>query len=72
MLGRKITDPAKRYEVYCEAETLLHNEGGAFIPFFMNFVEATHKRIQGYRGSSAFELGAGLPYEEIWVDDNKA
>ena len=70
--GRKTTDPALRYEIYCEAETLLHDEGGAIIPFFMDFVEATHKRIQGYRGSSAFELGAGLPYEEIWVDENKA
>lgn len=72
VLGRKTTDPAKRYEIYCEACTLLHDDGGAFIPFFYDFVEATRKRIQGYRGSPAFDLGAGWMYEEIWVDDNKA
>jgi peptide/nickel transport system substrate-binding protein len=72
VLGRKITDPKKRYEVYCEAETLLHDEGGAFIPFFMNFVEATTTRIQNFHGSSAFAFGAGWPYEEVWVDDNMA
>jgi peptide/nickel transport system substrate-binding protein len=72
VLGRKTTDPAKRYEIYCEACTLLHDDGGAFIPFFYDFVEATRKRIQGYRGSPAFDLGAGWMYEEIWVDHNKA
>ena len=68
--GRKVTDPALRYEIYCEAETLLHDDGGAFNPMYMNFVEGTHKRIQNYQGSSAFGLSAGLLYEEVWVDDN--
>ena len=72
VMGRKTTDPALRYEIYCEAETLLHDDGGAFNPMYMNFVEATHARIQGYHGSSAFFLGAGWPYEEVWVDDNMA
>ena len=69
VLGRKTTDFAKRYEIYCEACTLIHDDGGAFIPFFYNFLEATTARIQGFRGSSAWAFGAGLPYEEIWVDD---
>ena len=72
VMGRKTTDPALRYEIYCEAETLLHDDGGAFNPMYMNFVEATHARIQGYRGSSAFFLSAGWLYEEVWVDDNMA
>ena len=72
VLGRKTTDPAKRYEIYCEACTLLHDEGGAFIPFFTNFVEATRTRIQGYHGSPAFGVGAGWLYEEVWVDESKA
>jgi peptide/nickel transport system substrate-binding protein len=69
VLGRKTTDFAKRYEIYCEACTLIHDDGGAFIPFFYNFLEATTARIQGFRGSPAFQFGAGLPYEEIWVDE---
>ena len=70
ILGRKTTDVALRKEIYCEAETLLHDDGGAFQPMYMNFVEGTHKRIQNYQGSPAFGLSAGLLYEEIWVDDN--
>jgi hypothetical protein len=49
---------------------LLHDDGGAFNPMYMNFVEGTHKRIQNYKGSSAFGLSAGLLYEEVWVDEN--
>ena len=72
VLGRKITDHAKRYEIYCEAETLLHDDGGAIVPFYMNFVEGVTTRIQNFQGSSTFGFGAGLPYEEIWVDDKMA
>ncbi len=72
VLGRKTVDPVLRYEIYCEAEALVHGDGGAFIPFFMNFVEATRQRIQGYRGSPAFSGGAGWPFEDVWVDDNMA
>jgi len=72
VLGRKTTDPGKRYEIYCEACTLLHDDGGAFIPFFLNQVECVRSRIQGFRGSPAFHLGAGWMYEEIWVDDSMA
>jgi len=68
--GRKTTDAALRREIYCEAETLVHDDGGAFQPMYMNFVEGSHKRIQNYRGSAAFGLSAGLLYEEIWVDED--
>ena len=51
---------------------MLHDDSGAFNPMYMNFVEATHARIQGYHGSSALFRGAGWPYEEVRVDDNMA
>jgi peptide/nickel transport system substrate-binding protein len=70
ILARKTVDDQERYGMYCEAETLLHDDGGAFIPFFMNFVEATRARIQNYHGSPAFGGGAGWPYEEVWIDDS--
>ncbi|MBW2059015.1 MAG: ABC transporter substrate-binding protein [Deltaproteobacteria bacterium] len=72
VLGRKTADPVKRYEIYCEACTLLHDLGGSFIPFFYNFVEGVNSRIQGYRGSPAFTFGAGWIYEEVWVDESMA
>ncbi len=72
VLGRKTTDAKKRYEIYCEAQTLVHDDGGALIPFFMDFVDATRARVQNYHGSPAFSGGAGWPFEEVWVDDNMA
>jgi len=70
IMGRKTIDQKKRYEIYCEAQTLVHDDGGAFIPFFLNFVEATGPRIQNFHGSPAFSGGAGWPFEEVWVDDS--
>ena len=71
-MGRLETDTARRKEIYCEACTLLHDDGGLFLPFFQNYIEATSSRIQNYHGSSAFEMGAGWPYEEVWIDDSQA
>ena len=70
VMGRTETDPEKRLEIYCEACTLLHDDGGAFIPFFTNYVTGVAKRIQNFHGSSAYSTGAGWPYEEIWIDDS--
>jgi peptide/nickel transport system substrate-binding protein len=72
IMGRVETDAEKRLAIYCEACTLLHDDGGAFIPFFSNYVEGIRTRIQNFHGSSALALGAGWPYEEIWVDDSQA
>jgi peptide/nickel transport system substrate-binding protein len=72
VLGRKTVDDKKRQEIYCEAQTLIHEDGGAFIPFFTDFVDATRARIQNYQGSAAFSGGAGWPFEEVWVDENMA
>jgi len=72
IMGRKETDPARRKEIYCEAETLLHDEGGDFIPFFSNQIEAANNRVRNYQGSPVMELGDGWIFEEAWIDDSKA
>ena len=70
--GRLATDPAKRLEIYCEACSLLHDDGGLFLPFFTSYIEAVRVRVRDYRGSPAFAGGAGWPYEEVWIDDSQA
>ncbi|MBT7613021.1 MAG: ABC transporter substrate-binding protein [Rhodospirillaceae bacterium] len=72
VMGRLETDLAKRQEIYHEACLILHDEGGVFLPFFSNYIEATTARIQNYHGSPAFSMGAGWPYEEIWIDESQA
>ncbi|MDA1071617.1 MAG: ABC transporter substrate-binding protein [Proteobacteria bacterium] len=72
ILGRKETDPAKRAEIYCEAETILHDDGGSVVPFFTNDINGIGKRIQNFHGSPANQMGAGWPYKEMWIDDSMA
>ena len=71
-MGRIETDPERRLEIYCEACTLLHDDGGSFIPFFTNDINGITKRIQNFHGSPANQMGAGWPYQEIWIDDSQA
>lgn len=71
-MGRVETDPDKRLAIYCEACTLLHDDGGLFMPFFTNDINGISTRIQNFHGSPANQMGAGWPYQEIWVDDGQA
>ena len=41
-----------------------------FMPFFTKHVEGVSGRIRNYHGSSTLSLGAGWPYEEVWVDES--
>ena len=72
VLGRKETDPARRLEIYCEACTLLHDDGGLFLPFFTSDINGITARIQNFHGSPANQMGAGWPYHEVWIDESKA
>jgi len=72
VLGRKETDPAKRLEIYCEACTLLHDDGGLFLPFFTSDINGIASRIQNFHGSPANQMGAGWPYKEVWIDESQA
>ncbi|MFT5113247.1 MAG: peptide/nickel transport system substrate-binding protein [Parasphingorhabdus sp.] len=44
-MGRAELDEAKRKEIYAEAQTLIHNDGGALIPMFANHIMANSKKI---------------------------
>jgi peptide/nickel transport system substrate-binding protein len=72
ILGRKETDPVRRLEIYCEASTLLHDDGGLFLPYFTTDINGISKRIRNFHGSPANQMGAGWPYQEIWIDDSQA
>ena len=43
--ARGETDKAKRAEAYFEAQSLLHDDGGALVPMFANYVHATSNEI---------------------------
>ncbi|MEM7294237.1 MAG: ABC transporter substrate-binding protein, partial [Pseudomonadota bacterium] len=41
------TDPAKRHELYCEMQTLIHNGSGMVIPAFSNINDAIANNVKG-------------------------
>jgi peptide/nickel transport system substrate-binding protein len=66
--GRVELDQARRKEIYCEAQQLLSDEGGALLPLFNNYVEAKLSIVKGWEPHPAFVLIAGEFFETAWLD----
>ncbi len=66
--GRVELDQARRKEIYCEAQQLLSDDGGALLPLFNNYVEAKLSIVKGWEPHPAFLLIAGEFFETAWLD----
>ena len=60
------TDSAKRHEMHCEMQTLVHNGSGMVIPYHVNIVDAHTKRIKGMKNVPLGSLGAYTWPEFAW------
>ena len=45
--SRSATDPAKRHEIYCAMQTLIHDECGMVIPAHRNYLDALSDKVKG-------------------------
>ena len=45
--SRSAKDPAKRHEIYCAMQTLIHEECGMVIPVHRNYLDAKSDKIEG-------------------------
>ncbi|UCH39392.1 MAG: hypothetical protein JSU67_14685, partial [Gammaproteobacteria bacterium] len=61
------TDPAKRHEMYCEMQTLIHNGSGMVIPAFSNVNDGIAKNIMGMPTTPLGQLGGSEWPEFIWL-----
>ena len=43
--ARAELDDTKRREMYVECQTLVHNDGGAIVPMFANYIHAHSKKL---------------------------
>ena len=43
--ARSELDQKKRAEMYAECQTIVHNDGGALIPMFANYIHAHTKKL---------------------------
>ena len=66
--GRVELDKGRRKEIYCELQTLLHEEGGALLPAFLNYIDAKQSIVKGWDPHPAFSLQAGEYFETAWLD----
>ena len=61
------TDPDKRHDLYCEMQTLIHNESGIVIPAHVNILDGVSDRVQGLPTVPLGQLGACEWPEFVWL-----
>ncbi|MDJ0779462.1 MAG: ABC transporter substrate-binding protein [Gammaproteobacteria bacterium] len=61
------TDPDKRHAMYCEMQTLIHNECGMVIPAHVNILDGVSERVQGLPTVPLGQLGACEWPEFAWL-----
>jgi peptide/nickel transport system substrate-binding protein len=61
------TDPARRHEMYCEMQTLVHNGSGMVIPAFSNINDGIANNIMGMPKVPLGQLGGCEWPEFIWL-----
>ena len=65
--ARISSDHAKRKELYCEMQTILRDEGGAVVPYFLNLLDAGRDDVRGVSRNPMGPLGQWR-METIWFD----
>jgi peptide/nickel transport system substrate-binding protein len=60
-------DPAKRHQLYCEMETLVHNESGMVIPAFSNVNDGLANNVMGIPNVPTGQVGGSEWPEYAWL-----
>ena len=66
--ARGTLDPKKRYELYCEVQRILYEDGGSIIPLFADWLDAKSDAVQGYVPHPLIEGAGGRMSEEVWLE----
>ncbi len=65
--SRSVKDPVKRKEMYCEMQTLIHNECGMVIPVHSNYIDGLSDKVKGMPWVPLGESGASEFPEFVWL-----
>jgi len=65
--ARAVKDPVKRKEMYCEMQTLIHNESGMVIPAHTNYVDGVSDKVRGIPKVPLGEIGGFEWPEFAWL-----
>ncbi len=66
--SRGVTDQVRRKEMFCEMETMIHNEGGTVAPAFVNLVDGISSKVKGNWPMPLENLSGGQFPESVWLD----
>jgi len=66
--SRSVKDPVKRKEMYCEMQTLIHDECGMVIPAHLNYVDGVSDKVRGIPWVPIGDLGGSEFPEFIWLE----
>lgn len=57
---------SKRRQMYHDLQFMLHEEGGAIIPVFTDFLDAASKKIAGFVSIAVGDMSGNRAAEEVW------
>ena len=66
--ARGVTDPAKRKQMYCDMQTLIHEDGGTILPSHRNYVDAASTKVKGRTYVPLNNFGGAESPEYLWLD----
>ncbi len=66
-IARAETDFDKRKAHYHDLQLMIHEDGGAAIPFFVNNVDGVRDEVQGFYPAGSFELSGMRVAERVWL-----
>jgi len=67
-LGRASLDPVQRKNIYCEAQSLVHDTGGVAIPCFIDYLDAMSDKVKGFIPMPLGPLGASQWPRSVWLE----
>ena len=65
---RGVTDPGLRQEMYCEMQTMIHNDAGTLLPVHRNYVDAIASKVKGLPRVPLAAVGGCEWPEFVWLD----
>lgn len=68
MQARAETDFAKRRAIYQDMQLMIHEDGGAAIPFFLNNLDGVRDEVKGFFPSGAFATSGLRVAERVWLE----
>lgn len=66
--ARSLLDDSKRAEIYGELQQIASDDGGAMIPLFGDYLDATSKKVGGVLPHPQFNFMGGRLAERVWLE----